>query len=557
MHNYKGDILAGATIRGTFNTRDTDAAPITLASGTLRVYKDDGTTEDDSGITLNTDFDGRTGLHLWEVDTSADGTFYSAGSDFFVVLTVGTVDSISVVGTCVGHFSIENRNIKANVTQFGGSALTSASGIPEVKVASIAANAITATAIASDAITDAKVASDVTIASVTGAVGSVTGAVGSVTGSVGSVATGGITAASFAADAITAAKIAADVTTEIQAGLATASSITALDGKIDTIDSNVDAILVDTAEIGAAGAGLTNINLPNQTMDIVGNITGNLSGSVGSVTGAVGSVTGAVGSVTGLTASDVGAIKAETDKLADTLEDDAGTYRFTTNALEQAPTGGGAADGSGFTAIPWNASWDAEVQSEVTDALNAYDPPTKAELDSAVAPLATAAALTIVDDFLDTEVAAIKAKTDNLPSDPADQSAVEAAITAAQLTAAGVRSAVGLASANLDTQLDSLPTNAELTTALGTADDAVLAAIAALNNLSAAQVASALNTYDAPTKAEFDAAVALLATAANLALVPAAVLTAADANPIAANVQEINDVALTGDGNSTPWGPAA
>ena len=46
------------------------------------------------------------------------------------------------------------------------------------------------------------------------------------------------------------------------------------------------------ARIGAAGAGLTAIDLPNQTMDIVGNITGNLSGSVGSVTGAVGSVTG-------------------------------------------------------------------------------------------------------------------------------------------------------------------------------------------------------------------------------------------------------------------------
>lgn len=48
------------------------------------------------------------------------------------------------------------------------------------------------------------------------------------------------------------------------------------------------------------------------------------------------------------------------------------------------------------------------------------------------------------------------------------------------LTAAGVRTAVGLGSANLDTQLDALPTNAELATALGTADDAVLAAIAAL-----------------------------------------------------------------------------
>jgi len=39
--------------------------------------------------------------------------------------------------------------------------------------------------------------------------------------------------------------------------------------------------------------------------------------------------------------------------------------------------------------------------------------------------------LDTIDDFLDTEIAAIKAKTDNLPTDPADQSLVEAAITAA------------------------------------------------------------------------------------------------------------------------------
>ena len=77
---------------------------------------------------------------------------------------------------------------------------------------------------------------------------------------------------------LTAAGTAADFTTEIQAGLATAAALAAVDGIVDDI-------LLDTAEIGAAGAGLTNINLPNQTMDIVGNITGNLSGSVGSVTG--------------------------------------------------------------------------------------------------------------------------------------------------------------------------------------------------------------------------------------------------------------------------------
>jgi hypothetical protein len=32
-----------------------------------------------------------------------------------------------------------------------------------------------------------------------------------------------------------------------------------------------------------------------------------------------------------------------------------------------------------------------------------------------------------------------------------------------------------------------------------------------------------------------------------------AVLTAADANPIASNVQEINDVTITGDGSGSPF----
>lgn len=85
---------------------------------------------------------------------------------------------------------------------------------------------------------------------------------------------------------------------------------------LGAIKSDTAATLVDTAEIGAAGAGLTAINLPNQTMDITGDITGNLSGSVGSVTGAVGSVTGAVGSVSGnvdgSTASVTGAVGSVT-----------------------------------------------------------------------------------------------------------------------------------------------------------------------------------------------------------------------------------------------------
>lgn len=40
------------------------------------------------------------------------------------------------------------------------------------------------------------------------------------------------------------------------------------------------------------------------------------------------------------------------------------------------------AAGAGLTAIPWNAVWDTEVQSEAADALIAYDPPTNAEMEA-------------------------------------------------------------------------------------------------------------------------------------------------------------------------------
>jgi hypothetical protein len=92
--------------------------------------------------------------------------------------------------------------------------------------------------------------------------------------------------------------------TNLHASAATAAALA-------TVDGIVDDILLDTAEIGAAGAGLTNINLPDQTMNITGNITGNLSGSVGSVTGAVGSVTGNVG---GNVAGSVASVTVVSDK---------------------------------------------------------------------------------------------------------------------------------------------------------------------------------------------------------------------------------------------------
>ena len=159
----------------------------------------------------------------------------------------------------------------ASTTNISAGTITTATNVTTVN--GLAAAVITAASIAADAITDAKVAADVTIASVTGAVGSVTGAVGSVTGavgsvtgavgsvtgavgsvtgnvggnvtgSVGSVATGGITASSIAADAIGASELAADAATEIATAVwaAATRSLTALGFTLAASDLAADTI---------------------------------------------------------------------------------------------------------------------------------------------------------------------------------------------------------------------------------------------------------------------------------------------------------------------------
>jgi hypothetical protein len=111
LSRYHGDFSAGKTVRIMFNTNDGSGAPITLAgSPVCRVYKDSGTTQHGTTYTPAVDFDALTGLHEVAIDTGADGTFYSAGSDFRVVLQAGMVDGTSVVGVLVGSFSIGNRS---------------------------------------------------------------------------------------------------------------------------------------------------------------------------------------------------------------------------------------------------------------------------------------------------------------------------------------------------------------------------------------------------------------------------------------------------------------
>lgn len=145
----------------------------------------------------------------------------------------------------------------------------------------------------------------------------------------------------------------------------------------------------------------------------------------------------------------VDALQVILDKLDDTLEDNSGTYRFTESALAQAPAGEGGGGGT---------DWDADERTAIRAILGV--------------PV-----------------------SGSTPADPS--SGILDTIRDAVATRAS------------QTSVDDLPTNAELTSALASADDAVLAAIGGLNDLSSSEVedaaASALADYDPPTLSELTA----------------------------------------------------
>ena len=71
--------------------------PMDISTPTVVVYKDGSTTEITAGITFAGSFDGRVGLHRLSINTGADAA-YTAGSFFQAVVSVGTLESVSMVG---------------------------------------------------------------------------------------------------------------------------------------------------------------------------------------------------------------------------------------------------------------------------------------------------------------------------------------------------------------------------------------------------------------------------------------------------------------------------
>lgn len=421
----------------------------------------------------------------------------------------GAVGSVTgAVGSVTGAVGSVTARVTANTDQLAGQTVTAAAGVTfPASVASptnITAGTITTvtnltnaptagdlTATMKASVTTAATAATPTAAAVTGAVGSVTGNVGgSVVGSVGSV-TAGVTVATNndkTGYALTALESLITHSGTAQAGgsnsITLAAGASATDGlhvgnlikiyggtgagQTRTISAYIGATKVAT--VGRAWAitpdssstyaveAIQSPLLDSNLYVIASSVQGNVSGSVGSVTGNVG---GSVASVVGLTASNLdatvssrstyagGAVASVTAGVTVTTNNDKTGYGLSAaavqavwDALTTALTTAGSigkrladyitgdayarigAGGAGLTALGDTrlANLDAAISSVA--GLNAAGVRSaiglaSANLDTQIASLATAANLAVVAGYVDTEVAAIKAKTDNLPASPA------------------------------------------------------------------------------------------------------------------------------------------
>ena len=103
------------TVHLFFTTRAfATGIPGTLSAATVEVYEDGTTTPILSSIAVTESVNSRVGLNMVPiVATAANG--FNTGASYHAVIQVGTVDSVSVVGEVIGHFSIERSNATVDI----------------------------------------------------------------------------------------------------------------------------------------------------------------------------------------------------------------------------------------------------------------------------------------------------------------------------------------------------------------------------------------------------------------------------------------------------------
>jgi hypothetical protein len=307
-----------------FQTFDSNGASITItgfAAADIEIYKNGGTTQrsSDNGYTATTDFDALTGLHMVVIDTSdnTDAGFFAAGNEYFVAVSAITADT-RTVSFWAGSFSIERsggilallkdatfglsaiETLVDGVESTLGSAGAGLTAIPwnaswdaevqsEVNDGLVAYGASTVTnAGVADAVWDEVLSGHLTAGS-TGAALNGAGSAGdpwttALPGAYGSGTAGFILGTNLDATVssrlssagYTAPLDAAGVRTAV--GLASAN----LDTQLSTIDTVVDAILVDTdATIpGTISTLTTNVSTVDTVVDAIKAKTDNLNFTV-------------------------------------------------------------------------------------------------------------------------------------------------------------------------------------------------------------------------------------------------------------------------------------
>lgn len=270
-----GDYTVGDTLYFLFTTRRfTTGAPFTLAgTPVISAYENEGLTQITAGVSLGVDHDGVTGLNLCTVVASGANGFES-GKDYHLVITTGTVDSVSVVGEVVGRFTLQRSAAAvdlANGTDGLGAIKTDTAAIlvdtgttldaripaalvggrMDASVGAMAANVLTATAINADAITAAKIA-DNAIDSATLAA-DVTGRIATAVWEAATATYGGAGTYGLAVE-----DILTDTGTDIPA------SLTTID---DFLDTEVAAIKAKTDNLPAAPAAVGDIPTATQNAD--------------------------------------------------------------------------------------------------------------------------------------------------------------------------------------------------------------------------------------------------------------------------------------------------
>src|SRR3972149_4826962 len=260
MPQALGDFPANGVVGFLWNTNGQDGASITRSTdGTLKIFKMHATaatwaTERSSlaGGTQLEDFDA-TGMHSVHIDLSdnTDAGFYAAGNEYQVAI-VGAVVDTKTVNVPLASFSIERANgilalLKSGT--FGLSALkTLIDAVDDLVDTEVAAIKSDTAAILADTGTDGVVLN---------AAGLAADAVAEIADAVWDEdATGHQTTGTFG-QAI--GDPVADTNTIYKAVVTDAAGAT-VGVDVVAVKADTAAILVDTADIGVAGAGLTDIN---------------------------------------------------------------------------------------------------------------------------------------------------------------------------------------------------------------------------------------------------------------------------------------------------------